>query len=207
MKHRFYPIALNVQGRDCVVIGSDEEVLKKATGLAEAGARVTVAGEISPPALAELETRGVRCLRRPFTVADLSDQFLAVLSFRTDDGLAADVARRCRERRILLAALDRPAICDVINLSLFDRGRLRIGISTQGASPGLARKIREGLEESLKEEPIEDFLEDLAALRERLEKEQPVFDQRKRALLAAIEGFEFRASLRFPPAWRAKGVR
>lgn len=206
MKHRFYPIALNLQGRECLVIGTDDEALKKAAALADAGARVTVAGEPSSASSAELEQRGIQFLRRPFAVADLADQFLAVLSFRTDDGLAADVARRCRERRILLAALDRPAICDVIHLSLFDRGRLRIGISTQGSSPGLARKIREGLESSLKKEPIEDFLDDLAALRERLEKEEPMFDKRKRALLAAIDGFEFRASLKFPPSWRSKGV-
>ena len=206
MKHRFYPIALNLQGRECLVIGNDDEVLKKAAGLAEAGARVSVAGELPDATVAELEKTGVRCLRRAFAVSDLSDQFLAVLSFRIDDRLAAEVAQRCRQRRILLAALDRPEICDVINLALFDRGRLRMGISTQGTSPGLARKIREGLEASLKDEPIEDFLDDLAALRKRLENDEPVFEKRKRALLAAIDGFEFRASLKFPPSWRSKGV-
>ena len=204
MKHRFYPIALNVKGRDCLVIGTDDEALKKAGALADAGARVTVAGESPATPIADLETRGLKFLHRPFALTDLSDQFLAVLSFRADDALATDVGKRCRERRILLAALDRPSLCDVVNLALFDRGKLRIGISTQGASPGLARKIREGLEQSLENEPIEKFLEDLASLRERLEKDEPAFEKRKRALLAAIDGFQFHASVTFPPAWRSK---
>jgi siroheme synthase-like protein len=132
----------------------------------------------------------------------LTDQFLVVVSFKAPDALAAEAARRCREQRILVAALDRPDLCDVVHLSLFDRGRLRIGISTEGASPGLARKIREGLEASIGSEPLEAFLEDLAALRARVEKEIPEFSRRKEALLSAIEGFEFTAAVRFPKTWR-----
>ena len=201
MKRRFYPIALNLKAKPCLVIGSDEEVLNKAARLADAGADVEVIWEPLPPT-PNLDAAGVKVSRRAFRLGDLADQFLVLLSRKTDDALAADVAKRCREKRILLAALDRPEFCDVVQLSIFDRGRLRIGISTGGASPGLARKVREGLEKSLEKEPIEEFLEHLADLRERLEREIPDFDGRKRALLAAIEGFEFRAGVTFPASWR-----
>jgi precorrin-2 dehydrogenase/sirohydrochlorin ferrochelatase len=203
MKRRFYPIALNLTDKRCLVIGSDEEVLNKALRLAESGAKVELIWD-PPPATAALESKGIQVRRRAFHLDDLSDQFLVLLSRKTDDALAADVAKKCHEKRILLAALDRPDLCDVVQLSLFDRGRLRIGISTGGASPGLARKVREGLERSLEEEPIEAFLDDLAALRERLDKEIPEFDERKRALLAAIEGFEFRAGVTFPATWLSR---
>src|SRR5262245_30005451 len=180
MKRRFYPVALNVRDRPCLVIGDDDAARTKSERLKDAGARVSAVGPAS------------------FRIESLSDQFLVVLSHSVDDATAERVAKACRDKRFLLAALDRPALCDVIQLSLFDRGRLRIGISTEGASPGLARKIREGLERSLEKEPIEDFLEELAALRVRLEKESPDPSRRREALLSAIEGFEFRADVKFP---------
>jgi len=206
MNRRFYPIALNLKGKRCLVIGSDEEVLNKAGRLADAGAEVELIWDAVAPSPA-LDSAGVKISRRAFRPDDLTDQFLALLSRKTPDALSVDVARRCREKRILLAALDRPELCDVIQLSLFDRGRLRIGISTGGASPGLARKVREGLEKSLAAEPIEEFLDELAVLRERLEKEIPDFNERRAALLAAIEGFEFSAGVRFPAGWQSRKKR
>jgi precorrin-2 dehydrogenase / sirohydrochlorin ferrochelatase len=203
MIHPVYPVALVVANRSCIVIGSDRTVVDKAARLADAGARVKLVGEIVATEAAGLQKRGVAVLRRPFKVEDLSDEYLAVLSHKTPDALAASVAQRCREKKILLAALDRPALCDVVQMSLFERGRLRIGISTEGASPGLARKIREGLEKSLGSVPLEAFLDDLAALRGRLEKEIPAFDARRDALLAAIDGFEFEAKIKFPSKWTA----
>ncbi len=206
MNRRFYPIALNLKGKRCLVIGSDEEVLDKAGRLADAGADVELIWD-DVTAVPELEAAGVKIRRRAFDPDDLTDQFLALLSRKTPDELSLSVASRCREKRILLAALDRPELCDVIQMSLFDRGRLRIGISTGGASPGLARKVRQGLEASLAAEPIEAFLDDLASLRERLEKEIPDFNTRKAALLAAIDGFEFRAGVSFPAGWKSRNLK
>lgn len=201
MKHRFHPIALNLHHKPCLVIGVDAEIIHKSQRLFDSGAIVTLVGAPMPPEADRLEAQGITVWRRPFQLEDLTDQFFVLLSFKVESALAEAVAHRCRERRILLAALDRPHLCDVIQLALFDRGRLKIGISTEGASPGLARKIREGLERSLAEEPVEAFLDHLAALRERLEHEIPDFAERRRALLAAVEGFDFRAALTFPPSW------
>ena len=180
MKHRFYPAALNVKGKRCIVIGSDEAIVKKAGRLAEAGADVTT-----------VDLDG-------FRPDLLTDQFLAVLTHEADRALAQSVAQRCREKKILLAALDHPDLCDVIHVSVFERGPLRMGISTEGVAPGLSRMIRQGLEESLAKAPIEEFLEGLAELRARVEREVPDFSERRKLLLAALEGFEFHASVKLP---------
>jgi siroheme synthase-like protein len=127
-----------------------------------------------------------------------------VLCVKTDPDLTKKVAAVCREKRVLLCAIDQPAYCDVVNVSVFDKGRLRVTIGTGGAAPAIARKIRVGLEESLKDVPLEAFLDDLASLREKLEHEVPNPKDRIPKLLEAAEGFEFKASVRLPSSWRKK---
>src|SRR5262252_6402821 len=103
---RFYPAALNVRGKRCLVIGDGAEAAEKAARLREAGADVTV-----------------HATTRPFSADLITDQFLVVLAEK-DPTLAGVVARRCRERRVLLAAIDQPEICDVVHVSVFQQGAL-----------------------------------------------------------------------------------
>jgi precorrin-2 dehydrogenase/sirohydrochlorin ferrochelatase len=187
MKRRFYPVSLNLKGKSCLVIGDD--LADKVQRLSEAGARV----ETAPLA--------------GFDPVRITDQFFVLLSFKASPGLAEAVEHRCRAQRVLLAAVDRPEMADVIHPALYDRGRLNVAITTEGAAPGLARKIREGLEQSLADQPIDAFLDDLAALRERLDKAGTEPAARRAALLQAIEGFSFTASLQFPAGWKSGGSR
>ncbi len=185
-KHKYFPSALNVCDKECLVIGDDREANEKSQRLRDAGARVTV---VAP---------------KDFNLSQIKDQFLVIFCPKTDAELTRKVAAACRQKRVLLCAIDQPAYCDVVNVSVFDKGRLRVTIGTGGAAPAVARKIREGLEASLKDVPLEDFLDDLAALRERLEKEIPNPPDRIPKLLEAAEGFEFRASVTLPAKWSNK---
>lgn len=181
--HNYFPAALNVDRKKCLVIGDDKEAVDKSERLAQAGAHVSVMAPAD------------------FKLADMTDQFLVILCVKTDPELTRRVAQVCREKRILLCAIDQPAYCDVVNVSIFDKGRLRMTIGTGGAAPAVSKKIRLGLERSLKEVPLEAFLDDLAHLRERLEKELPDGKDRIPKLLEAVDGFEFNAAVRFPSKW------
>lgn len=187
-KHNYFPSALNVQGKKCLVIGApdDRELVQKSERLRDAGADVATA------------------VPAKFSIDQIEDQFFVILCVKTDAALTKKVAARCREKRVLLCAIDQPAYCDVVNVSVFDKGRLRMTIGTGGAAPAVARKIRMGLEESLKDAPLEQYLDELAELREKLEKEIPNPPDRIPHLLKAAEGFEFKASMTFPPNWRPK---
>ncbi len=168
------------------MIGQTEEALEKAARLSAAGAKVKV---VAP---------------RAFRPQDLSSQFLVILFARDNPALTKSVARICRAKRILLCAVDQPAYCDVINVSVYERGPLRLTASTSGVAPGLAKKIRLGLEESLKDAPLELFLKGLSDLRRRLEKQVPDPKLRRKTLLAAVDGFEFKAKVKLPAPWRPK---
>ena len=182
---RFYPVALNVRGKRCLVIGDGAEAADKAARLRDAGAEVTV-----------------HDTSRPFSNDQITDQFLVLLTEKDQPALTADVARRCRERRVLLAAIDQPEVSDVNHVSIYRRGALSLAISTDGAAPALAKKIRKGLERSLDAAPLDEFLAYLGKLRERSESEIPDPERRRKALIDAVEDFEFSASVRFPASWK-----
>lgn len=196
---KFFPSCINVEGRSCWVIGNDREALEKTERLAFSGARVTiVAPQFSSEQKESFKKWGVTVFERPFDLGDLTDQFFVIFSDRHNVSLAQKIFEICRQKRILLCAIDQPAFCDVVNVSVFKKGRLSIMISTEGAAPGLSRKIRQGLEKSFESVPIEEFLDELAELRQRLEKEEPDGNKRREKLLAAVQEVDFSAQIKFP---------
>jgi len=199
MTTHFFPAALKVSGRDCLVVGDSAACVGKAVRLAKAGARVKlIRRSVSKSDRRLLVRAGVSISLRSFSLKDLRNQFFVLLDGRDVPTLAASVQKVCRRRRILLCALDQPEFCDVVNVSIYDRGPLHIAISTDGVAPALSRRIREGLEESLKTVPVEKFMVKLATLRRTLKRGDLGQEARTEKLIAAVDGVQFRASLKLP---------
>ena len=138
----YYPAFLLITGKRCLVVGGGEVALRKVEDLLEAGAAVTV---IAPNVLAAMPAAAT-VLRRAFKADDLEGAWLAFAA--TDDAAVnAQVAREGERRRIWVNVVDDPAQCSMILPSVLKRGALRIAISTAGASPTLARQIRQELEQ------------------------------------------------------------
>lgn len=206
MKRNFFPCALNLKDRPCLVVGNDKEAVERAKSLVKAEARVTLIGSpLLESDLHDLEEIRVRVQHRLFKPADLEGFFLVVFCIKSNPALTRAVAEICRKNRALLCAIDQPAFCDVVNVSVFERGPLHLAIGTNGISPGLSRRIRLGLEDSLKDVPLEDFMDRLRKLRERVEREIKSGDKRREALLNALNGFEFSAKIRLPERWKEIG--
>jgi precorrin-2 dehydrogenase/sirohydrochlorin ferrochelatase len=143
----YYPIMLDVRGRRAVVVGGDAVAAEKARALAECGARVTAIGPEFGPALRTLgESGAVVLAREPYRPGDLAGATVVVIA--TDDERVVDAAcAEARERGQLLNVVDVPSRCTFIVPSILRRERLTIAVSTEGASPGLAKRIRQRLED------------------------------------------------------------
>ena len=138
-----YPIFLDLSERRCVVVGGGEVASRKARKLLQARARVVV---ISPEITPELESVAVEVHRRPYGEGDLEGACLAFAATDSRDVNAA-VAREGRERGIPVNVADRPSDGDFALPSTLRRGSLQVAVSTGGASPTLARRIKDELEE------------------------------------------------------------
>lgn len=135
---------MNLSGRRCVVVGGGAVANRKARKLLQAQAEVVV---ISPEVKPELESMAVEVHRRPYREGDLESAYLAFTATNSREVNAA-VAREARERGVPINVADNPAEGDFALPSTLRRGRLQISVSTGGASPTLARRVRSALEEA-----------------------------------------------------------
>jgi precorrin-2 dehydrogenase / sirohydrochlorin ferrochelatase len=176
----YLPIFIDVSGRTCVVIGGGDVAERKVRSLIEADAAVVVISpEVTAGLAAMVRAETIRHLQRAYRHGDLVGTFLA-FEATGESAITQAVAAEACEREVPINISDVPELCAFIAPAVVHRGCLQIAISTGGASPALARKIREELEERFGSE-YESTVDFLAAARRWLRSHQP--DGAKRALL------------------------
>ncbi|MBT8365752.1 MAG: bifunctional precorrin-2 dehydrogenase/sirohydrochlorin ferrochelatase [Deltaproteobacteria bacterium] len=180
---RYYPIHLNIQNRNCLVVGGGGVGTRKVITLLKCSAKVTVVSPVISERLQNLAESAPLTLKpRPYRTADLEGMFL-VIGATDDEQLNRQISRDAECRNTLCNIADRPEICNFILPSIVQRDDLVITISTSGRSPALAKKMRKTLEKKFGEE-YGDFLQLLGAIRNKLlsqahepEAHKPLFEQ------------------------------
>jgi siroheme synthase-like protein len=176
----FFPVSLNVEGRDCVVIGGagDREALEKTEALKECGANVRWIQDVAG-----------------FRDEDLRGVFF-VISTPMDAALSARLRALAERERFLLCCIDQPAYGFVAMQAVAKAGPARITVSTGGVSPAVAKRWREAIQRVLDER----FARFLEALRGRRTANRALSDTeaRKQAARDAAEGFDVQISVRYP---------
>ena len=149
---RFLPIFLDLSAGTVALFGAGSAARSKLRLLRSAGAQVRwYAGDAD---VTETATSGgpsgrVEVVRGEPSQAELSE-FAAVI-VAADGSFAEAVAARCRASNILVNVVDRPELSNFIFPALVDRGEVVVAIGTGGASPVLARRLRERIEAMLPE--------------------------------------------------------
>ena len=194
-----FQINLDVKDRPCLVVGGGDEATEKTNRLLETGARVTV---ISPKLSDELKVlaASAKILHRGrrFKASDVEGGIWLVLNtVRTDEVLSRDLYELAKQKGFLLCSTDQPEYSTFTLPALVQRGPLRIGISTSGVSPALAKRLREDLE-PLFDERFEVFLEWLDAYRAHLQATEPHIDKRQQLLRDAVAKVKLHAKIEFP---------
>ncbi|MGB2753829.1 MAG: bifunctional precorrin-2 dehydrogenase/sirohydrochlorin ferrochelatase [Phycisphaerae bacterium] len=171
-----YPIALDLSGRRAVVVGGGEVALRKARALADAGAHVRV---VAPKLVAGFTEDGrFECLAARYERHHLEGALVAVAA-TDDEAVNRRVAEDARAAGVLVNVVDRPELCDFIVPAQVRRGDLLIAISTSGAAPALAKRLRERLEKEFGPE-YATYLAVLREVRENLKKRNIPADLRRR---------------------------
>ncbi|MGB0114277.1 MAG: bifunctional precorrin-2 dehydrogenase/sirohydrochlorin ferrochelatase [Ilumatobacteraceae bacterium] len=156
-----YPVVLDLHDVPVLVVGGGRIGARKAAGLAAAGALVRlVATEVST----HVDRSGVDDVReRAFEPIDLDDVRLVVTA-TGDATVDAAVSAAARARGIWTNAADQPIDCGFILPAIVRRGRVSVAVSTDGASPALARELRNVLADLLTVE-IGELADELASER------------------------------------------
>lgn len=199
-----YPVTLDLTGRPCLVVGGGAVAERKVGGLVEAGARVTVVSPSMTPALMKLATEAELHWRpREYAAGDAAG-FALVMVATEDRTVKAAVAAECRERGVWVNCGDDPARCDFILPAVLYRGSVTVAVSTGGASPIMARLVREELDALLPED-VGALTEVMAQVRRELreggvsldaERWRKALDGELRSLVAAGRTMEAQVRLR-----------
>jgi len=161
---KYYPILLNIQDKKCLVVGGGNVAWRKVCSLKEAGARVTV---VSPEFCPEMgKETGIERIQQKYEEGFLNE-VLVVIASTDDEEVNKKVYYDAVKRGILVNVVDRPEFCSFIVPATISRGDLNISISTGGASPALARNIRESLEKQFGDE-YGDFAKLLSETRRKI---------------------------------------
>lgn len=182
-----YPAMLVLDGRLALVVGGGPVAARKARGLADAGADVLVVAAHAGAEVRALAAEGrVRMAEREWEPAD-TDAATVVVAATGDAGIDRAVADEARSRGALVNVADDPSASTFLMPSVLRRGDLTIAVSTAGASPAAARRVRIGLEAAFGPAWAE-YTAFLRALRATVMAEVRDPDRRALLLAAAAEG-------------------
>ncbi|MGH2734631.1 MAG: precorrin-2 dehydrogenase/sirohydrochlorin ferrochelatase family protein [Actinomycetota bacterium] len=142
METNFYMAALDLTGRRCLVVGAGSVGLEKIEGLLACDAEVAVVAEKARPEVVELAEAGsIEWRSRPYSGGDI-DGCLLVIAATSDTDVNIRVFEDAEARSMLVNVVDVPPLCNFILPAIVRRGPIAIAISTAGASPALAKRMK-----------------------------------------------------------------
>lgn len=144
----YYPVFLDLHEKRCVIIGGGTLAESKIAKLLESGAKITVVSpKINDGLKTALKQGSFEWLEREYRTGDLAGAFLGIAATNVRP-VNDRIFQEAEELGILLNVVDEPHQCSFIAPSIVNRGPVTVAISTGGASPALARKLRETLNDS-----------------------------------------------------------
>jgi siroheme synthase-like protein len=138
----FYIACLRLSGRRCVVVGGGDVGLEKVEGLLACDGDVTLVAPQAHPELQQLAAEGsIAWERREYQRSDLDGALIAIAA-TNDTDVNIRVFDDAEARAMLVNVVDVPPLCNFILPAIVRSGPLAIAISTAGASPALAKRMK-----------------------------------------------------------------
>jgi siroheme synthase-like protein len=167
--NRLFPVFVKLEELNVLIVGGGKVAVEKLAAILN-NCPSTPIRIVSKSFLASLRklsrSNNVKLIKREFDPGDLDGAdivFSAVNDVRTSKLIAA----AARRKGILHNAADKPGLCDFYLGSIVQKGNLKIGISTNGKSPTLAKRLKKILEQTIPDS-IDETLANLAAIRSSL---------------------------------------
>ncbi len=162
-----YPVTLDIHGQHCLVIGGGVVAKRKVEALIPCGPKIVVLSPVLCDGLAELaEKQQIEWQQRKYRSGDLQGAKL-VFAATGDSIVQQQIKKEADSAGILVNVINDPRACSFQVPATFRRGDLLLTISTCGASPALAARIRKELEQLYGKE-YEVLLNLMAAVRKQI---------------------------------------
>ncbi|RAN88723.1 precorrin-2 dehydrogenase [Bacillus sp. SRB_28] len=178
-----YPLTVRVDKKRIVVIGGGKVAGFKIIPLLKQGADIVVVStELDANLVKLVEEKQIRWYQREYEKSDIKDAFLVVAA-TSDSVLNEQIAEDAAVNQ-LVNVITNPESGNVHFPAAIHRGLLNVAVSTGGASPKLAKKIRDDIANKY-DEKYESYLDFLYEVRLKV-KELQVEKRQKNILLQEV---------------------
>jgi precorrin-2 dehydrogenase/sirohydrochlorin ferrochelatase len=169
-RNNLFPVFLKLEELETLIVGAGNVGIEKLQALLKSSPKAgvtVVAAEIRQEIKAmAAQNKKIKLIERNFRVRDLQYKDIVILA--TDDHQLHERIRvLARKRRMLINVADTPTLCDFYLGSVVTKGNIKIGISTNGKSPTIAKRMREFFEDTLPEE-TETLLDNMQRIRDQI---------------------------------------
>src|SRR3954469_8514900 len=183
----FYIACLKLSGRRCRVVGGGDIGLEKVEGLLACEGDVTLIAPDAIEPLRQLAAEGsIKWIQREYQEGDLEGTFMAIAA-TNDTDVNIKVYEDAEKRAMLVNVVDVPPLCNFILPAVFRSGPIAIAISTAGASPALAKRMRNQIAEEYGE-PYARLAELLNEVRGWAKGTLPTYNDRKEFFETIVNG-------------------
>ncbi|MFJ8513072.1 precorrin-2 dehydrogenase/sirohydrochlorin ferrochelatase family protein [Lysinibacillus xylanilyticus] len=181
----YFPIHINIEYKTVVIVGGGHVATQKVASLLPAKASIVVVSPTLDESLLPLAESGqITWREKEFEPRDLDDALLIIAA--TNDTSVNEAVQEAAQHWQLINRADAQADSDFITPATVRRGPLVLTVSTSGASPALARKIKADLEEQF-DEVYDDYVCFLQQARLMIAAKFEKGPQRRKALQALLE--------------------
>ncbi len=146
-KHH-YAAFVDLEGRSVLVVGAGRVAHEKLSGLLDCGAAVTV---VAPEIAKEVAALPVELVQREYRSSDLDGRYLVVAA-TADRAVNQSVFADAEARALLCNVVDVPDLCSFILPALHRMDPITVAVSTAGASPALAQRLRDDIAQVVRPE-------------------------------------------------------
>jgi len=169
-RNNLFPIFVKLENLQTLIVGGGHVGLEKLTSILKnsPGAHVTLVARAIQQPIRDLAAGHpqITLVERNFRLWDVWNKDLVILA-TSDRKLHEAIREFTRTRNLLINVADTPDLCDFYLGSVVTKGNLKIGISTNGKSPTISKRMREYLEEALPED-TNALLDNMQAIREKI---------------------------------------
>lgn len=169
-RNNLFPVFLKLEELTTLLVGGGNVGLEKLAAILKNSPKAkvaVVAGLICDP-IKDLANShpNIKLVERNFRDDDLLDADLVILATDNKE-LHVQIRDKARKKRMLINVADTPDLCDFYLGAVVTKGNLKIGISTNGKSPTIAKRMREYLEDALPDD-TNTLLENMRSIRDKM---------------------------------------
>jgi siroheme synthase-like protein len=168
--NRLFPVFLKLEHLSVLIVGGGKIGLEKLSAILSNSPEtniklvsITISKEVRKLAA---NYPNLELKEGAFLPSDVDDKDVVIIAI-DDKKESSRIRDIVKEKKKLVNVADKPELCDFYMGSIVQKGNLKIGISTNGKSPTIAKRLKDLFNELLPEE-IDELLDNMQEIRNKL---------------------------------------